>query len=71
METIGQRLRRARLRLHLHQNVVAERAGLTGPGLSKLEHDHNAPSAMSLVCLAQVLGVTTDYLLGLVETPVR
>lgn len=68
-ETLGHRIRILRIRQDLSQKTLARRAGLTAPGLCQIEHDQHDPKAETLKCLAQALGVSSDYLLGLTESP--
>lgn len=70
MQQMGTRVRQARQRLRLKQGDVARNAGLDAGNLSEIEHGHK-PSARieTLASLANVLQVSTDYLLGLTDDP--
>jgi len=57
-------LRAIRLRRGLSQTQLAERTGLARPYLSQLEAGIKSGSLDTLKLLAEVLGVTTDDLLG-------
>lgn len=64
-DTLGMRIRVERIRQHLGQRALARQVGLTPAGLWNIEHDRSDPSTRSLRALAQALGVSTDYLVGL------
>jgi transcriptional regulator with XRE-family HTH domain len=66
--TIGKRVARLRARRKLTQQELAERAGVSQAIISRLETDSrdNVTSDV-LKGLAQVLGCTTDYLVGMHE----
>lgn len=68
-DTIGDRLRTERERQAIPQKVLAQRVGISAPGLSQIERNHVEPSAFHLKCLAQALGVSMDYFAGLTDTP--
>lgn len=70
MQQLGMRVRQARRRLRLRQGVLAEKAGIDAGNLSEIEHGHK-PSARieTIASLADVLQVSTDYLLGLTDDP--
>jgi transcriptional regulator with XRE-family HTH domain len=61
--TLGQRLQSRRKALKYTQHELAEAIGLTPQHVSAIEQDKRAPSLSSLAKLAEVLGVTTDYLI--------
>lgn len=68
--TVGQRLREQRKRAKLSLGQVAEYEGIGLQYLSKLERGVNSPPAWVLLAkLAIRYGTTTDYLLGLTESP--
>lgn len=54
----------ARVRLHLSQEEVGARAGVTRWAISKLESGHTDPSLTLARRLAKVLGHTIDELFG-------
>ncbi len=64
LETFGQRFQRLRKEKGLTQEDIARKVGITAQSVSKLENDISAPDILILGKLAQILGVTTDYLLG-------
>ena len=66
-ETLGDRIRMHRARLRLSQTELGKRVGLSTNSMSALESGHVDPKASRLKAIAQVLGVSTDYLLGLKE----
>lgn len=66
-ETLGQRIQRLRKNANLTQEDVAARLNISSQAVSKWENDNSAPDLSVLLELAEMLGVTTDELLG--KTP--
>ena len=64
----GRRLRAARTERGLEQQQLAEKAGLPPSSISHFEKGARKPSFDNLRNLAKSLDVTTDYLLGRVDT---
>jgi len=64
-ETLGERIRRHRVRLRMTQGELGDLVGLSTNWISAIEAGHADPKASRLKALAQELGVSTDYLLGL------
>lgn len=62
---IGSAARKARLRLQLSQEDVAERVGVATEVYGRLERGELRPSTPTLVKLSRALGVSADILLGL------
>ncbi len=60
---LGKRLKEARLAKHYTQELLAEKASITIVYLSELERGVKLPSLTKFVELAQLLDVSTDYLL--------
>lgn len=58
------RLRELRIKKHLRQEQVAEIIGVTKSTISAYENDLRQPSFEILLKLANLYGVSTDYLLG-------
>lgn len=77
VETIGQRIKYLRKKRGWSQEqlLIQVRRQLGDfrafhrVTLSRIENDHQQPSEKLLPVLAQVLGTTTDYLLGLTDDP--
>ena len=67
MSQVGPRLRLARERRGLSQKEVAEQTGAYISNLSCYESGKRTPPLELFVAIARVLGVSTDYLLGLGE----
>ncbi|MGL5713929.1 MAG: helix-turn-helix domain-containing protein [Paraclostridium sp.] len=67
METIGQRISRARRYLNINQKELAAKAQVTEASLSRYENDIREPKSAVLTRLSEALEVTTDYLLGLTD----
>ena len=61
---IGKRIRNYRQQRNLSQNSVAERIEKSATYISYIESGLKHPSLETLVDLANLLGVTTDMLLG-------
>jgi transcriptional regulator with XRE-family HTH domain len=64
-----ERLKAARELRKLSQGEIASRANLPPTSISHFESGSRKPSFDNLRRLAQALGVTTDYLLGLADQP--
>ena len=63
------RLREARDRRGFTQLQLSQAAGLPSTTISHFESGSRKPSFDNLRRLTKVLGVSTDYLMGLVDTP--
>jgi transcriptional regulator with XRE-family HTH domain len=61
---IGERIRLARARKGWKQSDLARALDKPRQHLSQIEQGHQQPRAELLIELANVLGVSTDYLLG-------
>ena len=64
IETLGSRLRQLRDDKHLQQEQVANLIGVNKSTISLYENDMRQPSYETLVRLATLYRVSTDYLLG-------
>jgi transcriptional regulator with XRE-family HTH domain len=53
----------------MNQTAFATTVGIPVPTLSSIEHGHQSIYVERAVQLAQALGVSTDYLLGLTDDP--
>jgi transcriptional regulator with XRE-family HTH domain len=62
--TIAERIRVTRQQQKLSQTELAERAGINKKSLSRYELDNSIPPADALKAIADVLGVSADYLLS-------
>lgn len=65
---IAKRIRAERDRKGVTREVMAEAVGISVSFLADLEYGKSGPGLDNLVAIAQYLGVSTDYLLG-VERP--
>jgi len=63
-ETFGQRFARLRKEKGLTQDDIAGHIGISAQAVSKWENDISSPDISALTDLADLLGVTTDVLLG-------
>lgn len=70
-QTLGQRVLLRRRTLGWSQKKLAELCGFPYQVISGLERGHHDIYAQRLALLAQRLGVSTDYLLGLSEEEQR
>ena len=61
--TLGERLQRLRRARGMTQEQLAERIGVSRQSLSGWENDAALPDTVHVVALAELFGVTTDYLL--------
>lgn len=66
---LGQRICELRTALGWSQVQLAKRLGAAKQTVSNWENDNIQPSIEMLVRLSKIFGVTTDYLLGLENTP--
>jgi transcriptional regulator with XRE-family HTH domain len=64
-ETLGDRIRIERARLRLSQTELGKLVGLSTNAISLIESGEVDPRASRIVALAQALGVSADYLLGM------
>ena len=67
--SFGQRLNEARERAGLTQTELAQKLGVIQQVVAAWERRDSALKPEQIKALAQVLGTTTDYLLGVVESP--
>ena len=64
MDDFSQRLKKLRTDKHLTQAQVAKRVGVTASMVSSYETDIRLPSYDVMMRLADLFGVSVDYLLG-------
>lgn len=62
-ETLGARIRLARIEAGLSQQALANKVGAYQPDVSAWESDRRSLSLQTLAALADVLGKTADWLL--------
>ena len=62
--SFGQKLQMLRQRAGMSQDALAERLGVSRQAVSRWERDETMPDPDKIVALADLFGVTTDYLLG-------
>lgn len=65
MSDMGKRIKQARLRFGVVQEELAEQLGVSRTAIAKWESGRSVPTVWNLVSLAESLGVSTDFLLGL------
>lgn len=61
--TFGEKLQRLRQKAGLSQDTLAERLTVSRQAVSRWERDETMPEPDKIVALADLFGVTTDYLL--------
>ncbi len=66
---LGERLRKVREDKGLKQNYVAKLLGITNQALSNWERGERDPDTPTLHRLAEIYGVSADYLLGITNDP--
>ena len=66
---IGGRIKRCRLALGMSKARLASKAGLSRPTITYYENHQTTPTLQSLRKLANALGVTVDYLVGIEKDP--
>lgn len=65
---LGKRIERWREKRRMSPQELAKKAGISYPSLWRIERGtQGKPSIFTIAALAQVLGVTTDYLVGMNE----
>jgi transcriptional regulator with XRE-family HTH domain len=64
-----ERLRGLREKRGLTQRAFADLCGMSQTQIFRYEGGHSEPSVESLAMMAQVLGVSADYLIGLSDDP--
>ena len=62
-QRLGQRVRRARMKLNLTQEVLAEKVGVSIPTISHIETGTNKVSLELFIKIARALNVTPDELI--------
>lgn len=65
-QTLGKRISVNRKKLGLTQDKLAEQLGVTAQAVSKWENDQACPDIATLPKLAEIFGISTDELLGIV-----
>lgn len=70
MNITAERIRELRILNNLTQLELAQRANLERKAISRYESGLNVPGGKALAMLAQIFGVSADYLLGLTDDPV-
>ena len=67
MVHLGETIKMLRLEKNLTQPQLAKRVGVSSGMISIWENNINEPKASYIKALAQVLEVSSDYLLGLTD----
>ena len=69
MNTFGDRLRALRASRNLHQSQLGEKLGLSPSAIGSYERNLREPAYKHLVDIAELFGVSVDYLLCRTEEP--
>ncbi len=69
--TFGEKLQALRQRAGMSQDTLAERLNVSRQAVSRWERDETMPETDKVVALADIFGVTTDYLLRPEEQQAR
>lgn len=68
--TLGQRIKELRQQKHISQEKLGNILHVSKVSISGYENDTREPSAESIRAIANYFNVTTDYLLGVHQTPI-
>ncbi len=68
METMGERIAKARMYMNLNQRELAKNANIAEPTLSRYENGYREPKAGTISQIAEALGISADYILGITDT---
>lgn len=66
---LGDRLRWLRNSAHLSQAELAEQLGMSETQIQRYENGKSDPTAAVISRMARLFGVTSDYILGLADSP--
>lgn len=69
MDSVGNRLRKARNRVGLTQDEVANKLGVTRSVIARYESGTNDPPTENIIKMAEMYGVSADWLLCLTNDP--
>lgn len=67
MNPFGERMRKARQDMEMTQADLAEKLGITHTAVVRFERGDKMPGMLTAVAIAQLLGQSLDYLVGLTE----
>lgn len=67
MATLAERLVQLKKEKGIKQKAIAEKAGLSLRGYQRYEKGEREPNASTLMRLADIFGVSIDYLVGRTE----
>ena len=60
METMGERIAKARMYMNLNQRELAKKANIAEPTLSRYENGYREPKAGTISQIAEALGISAD-----------
>lgn len=67
--TIGNRIKKKRKEINLTQSELAKKINVSSQVISNWEREYTHPTHEDVTSLSDVLGVSSDYLLGRSESP--
>ena len=62
--TVGERIKQTRKAAEMTMNQLAKKTGLCSASIYRYEEDKADPSLFAASCIADVLGVSLDYIAG-------
>ena len=65
--TFGEKLQKLRQKTGMSQDALADKLGVSRQAVSRWERDETMPETDKVVQIAEIFGVTTDYLLRQAE----
>jgi transcriptional regulator with XRE-family HTH domain len=69
MSSQSERIKQRRIQLGMSQEELAFKVGTSQKQISRYERDRNDPTGEVLARLAHALNTTTDYILGITDSP--
>ena len=60
METMGERIAKARMYMNLNQRELAKKANIAEPTLSRYENGYREPKAGTISQIAEALGISAE-----------
>lgn len=66
-KVIGERIKKKRQELKLSQRELAEEIEVTPSAINQYEKGDKVPSSEKIIKLAKILGISSDYLLGVTD----
>lgn len=70
MKNLNERLKEVRVEKNISQSQLAKDTGLSQSAISFWESGERLPSIQAVIILAKYFNVSSDYLLGLIDSEV-